>query len=623
MFDHSDHLQHARNFKATVTHCYKDGQAGVVYLEFSCPEGLVIKPGQFIMLKPLILGDSFFRAFSIAESMVEDYRSFGIWFNIRGRNTEAFAKLEMGDRIDVRGPLGKPMPIDPADESYVFVGGGIGISCCMLPAKELARNGKSVTILFGNKKGWPHAIDTLPTSSGYCWMAVVEENLEQAGCAVKIITEDGQGEHHKGLVTDLLAERLLIDQGKSIVVACGPELMLEKVADLAKASGNKCYVFLERKLACGVGSCKGCPVFCFDESGNEIVKHVCLDNPFNAREVNWGKLIPKYIPAPIVPYAPYRKSLAVNPMDTVLIGQQGRELYLKYPITNGAGCLSLPAIRQSLVDTRRIGMYESKGAELRPRLGNPGPRVAETFHGMLNSIGRESDGIDNFIKEELPRWLELGKPVSVNISADFVGVYGLIAAKLGLTSVAAITLNVSCLNVVKPGGIMFGKSPDDVREITALARESAPDKFIIVKLPAEADRLIEVVLAAKQAGADAMALPNTIKGMDVDIWTRRPALAKVTGGWSSPAVLPKTLAAVYELYSAKIGLPIIAMGGIYRWQDAAKLILAGANVVAPASRIFSNHNIFNEIFTGLSGWMRRHGARNIQDMVGKMEVQEL
>ena len=115
---------------------------------------------------------------------------------------------------------------------------------------------------------------------------------------------------------------------------------------------------------------------------------------------------------------------------------------------------------------------------------------------MLNSIGRESDGIKNFINKELPRWLELGKPVAVNISADTIEEYGQIAAELAPTPVAAITLNVSCLNVIKPGGLMFGKSPEDVREITALARESAPDKFIIVKLPAYADRLLEFALAA-------------------------------------------------------------------------------------------------------------------------------
>ncbi|MFH0955726.1 MAG: hypothetical protein V1801_00715 [Candidatus Falkowbacteria bacterium] len=603
-------LTGARDFKAKVVGNYKNNEAGIFSLKLRCgPNGQGFKPGHFMALEPLHNELDWFHPFSITDVDQSNGNVAILWFKIKGEDTRRYAKLRIGQYIKVRAPIGKPFPIEEYQkfDSYILVAGGIGWPGIKFLAKKLRQLEKQVTVLLGEKTRW---------------QMVADKEFEAIGCQVKTIVEV----HEKtiGLVTDLLVDELESDQGKSMIVACGPRLMLEKVMELVEPYDNKCWIVAEEMVVCGEGMCKICAVFGRDEiSGQEEVKHICEDGTaFSTEWINRQKFVPEFTPAPI--QRSMRKS---KPMQVRLQGQEGRFLDLKFPISNGAGCLNWRGFRRTEegalkgdIDVTHLGLYEDKGTEFSPTMGNDSPRGSKFSGGnMLNSIGRESLGIDGFIEQELPNLERLGMPCTANLSARTVEHYEKMAAKLDSTFLPAITLNISCPNVDR-GDLIFGKSPEMTSELVWGVRQRT-SKFLIVKLTPEADDIVAVARAAKDVGADALALINTFKGMDIDIWTRRPTIAKGTAGWSGPALIAKSIALVSRLYQADIGLPIIAIGGISSWQDAGKLILAGANVVAPATIIFNKHGIFEELYHGLLRLMKYHQANNIQDLVGRVEFQ--
>ena len=579
--------------RAKVMKCQETAEGSRIFsLEFFLKTPMKVNPGQFITLEPLNPLSVMPRPFSVYSA--NDDR-ISILFKVVGPNTEVYARLKSGEQIEIFGPKGNPIPLDPTVENYILVGGGIGGAALMLLAKKLGLGGKTVTFLLGVKE--PSQI-----------FGVYE--LSDTSCSLQIIAEKNAA--HTGVVTDLLEEALESDQGKSTVIACGPVVMLKRVAAMAEKNGNKCLVLLEKIMACGgIGSCKGCPVFGTDGT----VKYVCKDGPaFAASWVDWERMMLRYKIAPLV-----RSEKTSTPLKTVLTGQNGRTFELAFPIMNASGCLDTSAIEKGDVDISRTGALVTKAVTLEERPGNEGPRVCETPAGMLNSIGLANKGIVRFTQEDLPQWLGFGLPVIVNIAGSIVAEYVKIAQRLANTGVAAYEINISCPNV--HDGLAFGVNPEQTSEVVKAVREVAPNIFLIAKLtPTAGFRIVDVARAAKEAGADAIAAINTLPGMAINVYTRKPKIGRGFGGMSGPAIHPHAVKVVYDLVQADLGIPIIGTGGNDNGERAMEMILAGASVVEVGTGSFGNGNAMSDIYHSLLEMVSYHQVSHIRDLVGQVEI---
>ncbi|MBI4779157.1 dihydroorotate dehydrogenase [Candidatus Falkowbacteria bacterium] len=502
------------------------------------------------MLKAKAPGSKLSRPFSVYKTYGQE--GFSVVFKVVGENTKAYYYLKKGQKIEFMGPLGQPIPLDYKENNFILVGGGTGIASLMQISKALNEQRKKVDVfLGGHNESQIFGV----------------EHFRGNGCEIRTITDIGPGPGRRGFVTELLEETLKKETTKSAIIACGPKPMLKKVHELAVEHGNECWVLLEEMMACGYGSCLGCAIFGFNEKGEEEVKHVCKDGPaFNSRWINWDKLVPMetVISLPI-------SKKTDTPMKTTLRGKDGRVLELDYPVMNGSGCLDVGAIEKDIVDISHIGALVTKGIKLLPTLGNPTPRICETPNGIINSIGLEGPGVDEFIKSYLPRWRKFNKPLIANISGFTPDEFVDLAVKLSKAEVKIIEINVSCPNITQ-GGIAFGKDPEIVSNITFRVRRAVGDKvFIIVKLTPEAPDIVKVAKAAINAGADAISLINTLTGMAIDPYTLKFKIGRGFGGMSGPAIRPRAVKLVCDVASANTGVPVIGMGGI----DSAEACRAG------------------------------------------------
>jgi len=288
----------------------------------------------------------------------------------------------------------------------------------------------------------------------------------------------------------------------------------------------------------------------------------------------------------------------------------------KNPVIAASGTYGFGRDYTDFFPLERLGGISCKGTTLYPRPGNPPPRVAETASGILNSVGLQNPGAERFIREELPWLLEQNTVVIANAAgaaeADYVENVSLLAR----SGVHMIELNISCPNV-KEGGAAFGTSCTSVGKIVGAVKTACGHKPLIVKLSPNVTSIAEIARAAESAGADALSLINTVTGMKIDIGTRRPVLRNNVGGLSGPAVLPVAVRMVWEVRRA-VALPIIGMGGVAKWQDAAELILAGADAVQVGTACFANPMAPLEIISGLSEWVRREGCANISELSGQV-----
>lgn len=269
-----------------------------------------------------------------------------------------------------------------------------------------------------------------------------------------------------------------------------------------------------------------------------------------------------------------------------------------------------------LTDISSLGAIVAKTITLRPRNGNPPPRVVETPSGMLNSIGLENKGVEYFIKEKLPALKKLKAPVIASISGDDVKEFSELARRLGKAGgIEAIELNLSCPNV-KHGNRegLIAQDEKAVHEIVKAARRAAGITLIAKLSPNVAD-IKPIARAAESAGADAVSLVNTFMGMAVDICTKRPVLGNVTGGLSGPAIKPLALRMVYEAYKA-LSIPIIGMGGIMDYKDAIEFMLCGASAVQVGTASFANPKAAEEIVSGIRKYMQKNKIGNIRSLVG-------
>ena len=286
---------------------------------------------------------------------------------------------------------------------------------------------------------------------------------------------------------------------------------------------------------------------------------------------------------------------------------------LKNPVVAASGTFGFGREYGQFFDLSELGAICCKGLTLYPREGNPPPRIAETPMGMLNSVGLQNPGVDAFIADELPFLRRNDVKVIANISGNTPEEYGVMCEKLSAAGVDIIEVNISCPNV-KAGGLAYGTRPDLAAEVTREAKRHASVP-VMVKLSPNVTDITEIAKAVADAGADALSLINTLRGMRIDVNTRRPILKMNTGGLSGPAVLPVAVRMVWEVANA-VSLPILGMGGVSTGEDAAQLMLAGASAVAVGSALFADPYTPLKVRDGLAELAARQGLSAVRELTG-------
>ena len=291
---------------------------------------------------------------------------------------------------------------------------------------------------------------------------------------------------------------------------------------------------------------------------------------------------------------------------------------LKNPVLTASGTFGYGREFSSLIDLDLLGGIVVKGVSLKPREGNPPPRIVETPCGMLNAIGLANVGLENFLNEKLP-WLQgLNTAVIVNIYGHTVEEYGAVAAGLrGVEGISAIEVNISCPNV-EEGGMAFGTDPDISAKVTECVVKEA-DKPVIVKLSPNVTDIRKIAVAAADAGADALSLTNTLTGMAIDIERRVPKLANISGGLSGPAIRPVSLFMVHQVVRA-VKIPVIGVGGIVDYRDALEFLIAGARAIQIGTANFVDPRASLDIIEGLRIFCQDKGIDRIEDVIGTLKI---
>ncbi len=285
----------------------------------------------------------------------------------------------------------------------------------------------------------------------------------------------------------------------------------------------------------------------------------------------------------------------------------------KNPVTVASGTFGSGAEYSDFVDLNRLGAVTTKGVANVPWEGNPTPRIAETYGGMLNAVGLQNPGYELFAKRDIPYLQQFDTNIIVNVCGRTTEDYIDVVEKLGHENVDLLEINISCPNV-KHGGIAFGQDPKAVEEITREVKRVAKQP-VIMKLSPNVTDITEMAKAVEAGGADAISLINTITGMKIDIERQKFVLANKTGGLSGPAVKPVAVRMVYQTANA-VKIPIIGMGGIASAEDAIEFILAGATAVSVGTANFNNPNTTIEVIEGIEDYMRRHNVDDIHDLIG-------
>lgn len=289
----------------------------------------------------------------------------------------------------------------------------------------------------------------------------------------------------------------------------------------------------------------------------------------------------------------------------------------KNPVMTASGTFGSGMEYSEFVDLNRLGAVVTKGVANVPWSGNPTPRIAEVYGGMLNAIGLQNPGIDVFCSRDIPFLEQFDTRIIVNVCGKTVEDYVEVVEKLGdYASVSMLEINVSCPNV-KEGAIAFGQKADALYHITEEIKKHAKQP-IIMKLSPNVTDITEMARAAEAAGADALSLINTITGMKIDIHRRTFALANKTGGLSGPAIKPIAVRMVYQTAQA-VKIPIIGMGGIATAEDAIEFLLAGACAVSIGAMNFVNPYTTEEVAAGIEAYMDRYGVEDINDLIGAVK----
>jgi dihydroorotate dehydrogenase (NAD+) catalytic subunit len=289
-------------------------------------------------------------------------------------------------------------------------------------------------------------------------------------------------------------------------------------------------------------------------------------------------------------------------------------LLLANPVITASGTFGYGTEYSHVFDIQRLGAIICKGTTLEPREGNPQPRLAETPCGMLNAIGLQNIGLKALIKEKAPIWASWRVPVIVNIVGETVDDYAQLAGELdGVAGISGLEVNIGCPNI-KAGGAEFGTKPETAAEVMATVKATTSLPIMVKLTPNTAD-IAEVAKAVAEAGADAISLINTVKGMAVDVATRRPLLGSISGGLSGPAVKPIALYMVYTVAGA-VDVPVVGCGGITTASDGLEFVMAGASAIQVGTANLVNPRAPLDILEGIEQFMKKEGVDKLTDLTG-------
>ena len=288
----------------------------------------------------------------------------------------------------------------------------------------------------------------------------------------------------------------------------------------------------------------------------------------------------------------------------------------KNPVTVASGTFGSGAEYSEFTDLNKLGAVTTKGVANVPWAGNPTPRVAEVYGGMLNAVGLQNPGIDLFCQRDIPFLKKYDTKIVVNVCGHSTEEYVAVVERLAEEPVDMLEINISCPNV-KEGGIAFGQDPKAVEAITREMKKHAKQP-VIMKLSPNVTDITEMAKAAEAGGADALSLINTITGMKIDINRQKFVLANKTGGMSGPAIHPVAVRMVYQTYHA-VNIPIIGMGGIMNANDAIEMILAGATAVSVGTANFTDPRAAEKVVAGIEEYMKKYNVADIKDLIGAVQ----
>lgn len=286
---------------------------------------------------------------------------------------------------------------------------------------------------------------------------------------------------------------------------------------------------------------------------------------------------------------------------------------LKNPVMTASGTFGSGREFSEFVDLNKLGAVVVKGVADKPWNGNPAPRIAEVYGGMLNSVGLQNPGVDYFIENDIPFLRQFDTKIIVNVCGHSIEEYTNVVKKLQGQDVDLLELNISCPNVSE-GGMAFGTDPVMVEKVVNEVKKAA-DKPLIVKLSPNVTDITEIAAAAVSGGADGLSLINTLTGMKIDIYKRQPILYRKIGGMSGPAVKPVAVRMVYQVCKA-VDVPVIGMGGISNAEDAIEFIMAGATGVSIGTANFINPRATIETVEGIEEYMRKYDVKDLKEIRG-------
>ena len=290
---------------------------------------------------------------------------------------------------------------------------------------------------------------------------------------------------------------------------------------------------------------------------------------------------------------------------------------LRNPVMPASGTFGYGEEYTPFLDLEKIGAVVTKGLSLNPKAGNAMPRIAETISGMLNAIGLQNVGVDSFISDKVPFLSRFDTPVIVNFFGNTLDEYGEVAARLNdIPEISGVELNISCPNV-KKGGIVFGTDPTAASEVVSLVRSKLQKPLIVKLTPNVTD--ITIIARVEEAGADAICCINTLTGMSIDIRTRKPRLANMTGGLSGPAIRPVAVRMVYQVVQA-VNVPVIGVGGIVNAMDALEFLIAGATAVQVGTANFVDPTAMISIIEGIEAYCIEEGISDNKQVIGSLQA---
>ncbi len=291
---------------------------------------------------------------------------------------------------------------------------------------------------------------------------------------------------------------------------------------------------------------------------------------------------------------------------------------IKNPVMTASGTFGYASEFEELIDLNRLGAIVVKGLSLEPSRGNPPPRIVETPCGMLNAIGLENVGLAAFVKEKLPFLRRLDTPIFVNVYGKSTKEYAELAARLeDIDGVSGIEVNISCPNV-KSGGMAFGAYPESAAEVVRAIRKQTT-KPMMVKLSPNVTDITEIAKSVEGEGADSISLINTITGMAIDIETRRPKIANITGGLSGPAIKPVALRMVWQVVQT-VNIPVVGIGGIMTAKDALEFLIAGAVAVQIGTANFINPHATTDVIDGIETFLMERNISDISDIIATLKM---